>query len=80
MAKKIIHHVFVLHALRTSLIFIAGFLTYELLKTLEIKWNKSHPNNKLIHFAHRKLYHFVVIFIIDLILLYSIALLFDIHL
>ena len=80
MAKKIIHHSFFLNALRTALIFIAGFLTYELLKTLEMKWNKTHPNNELIHFAHRKLYNFLIIFIIDLILLYSIALLFDIHL
>ena len=49
MAKKNIHHIFVLHALRTALIFIASFLTYELLKTLEIKWNKTHPKNELIH-------------------------------
>ena len=80
MANKIVHHVFFLNALRTSLIFIAGFLTYELLKTLEMEWNKTHPNNELIHFANRKTYHFIIIFIIDLLLLYSIALLFDIHL
>ena len=80
MAKKIIHHAFFLNALRTSLIFISGFLTYELLKILESKWNKTHPNNELSHFAHRKSYHFILIFIIDLLILYSIALLFDIHL
>ena len=79
MAKKFIHHIFVLHALRTALIFIASFLTYELLKTLEIKWNKTHPKNELIHFANRKIYHFILIFIFDLLILYSIALLFDIH-
>ena len=80
MAKKIIHHSFFLNALRTALIFIAGFLTYELLKILESKWNKMYPNNEFSHFAHRKAYHFIVIFIIDLLILYSIALLFDIHL
>lgn len=80
MAKKIIHHAFFLNALRTALIFIAGFLTYELLKILESKWNKMYPNNEFSHFAHRKAYHFIVIFIIDLLILYSIALLFDIHL
>lgn len=80
MANKIVHHVFFLNALRTSLIFIAGFLTYELLKILESQWNKMHPNNEFSHFAHRKLYHFILIFIIDLFILYLIALLFDIHL
>jgi hypothetical protein len=80
MTIKIRHHEFFLNALRTSLIFIAGFLTYELLKILESKWNKMYPNNEFSHFAHRKVYHFVVIFIIDLLILYLIALLFDIHL
>jgi len=80
MTIKIIHHIFFLHALRTALIFIAGFLTYELLKIFESKWNKMHPNNEFSHFSQRKLYHFTTIFIIDLLLLYSIALLFNVHL
>ena len=80
MAKKIIHHVFFLNALRTALIFISGFLSYELLKILESKWNKMRPNNEFIHFSHRKMYHFVVIFLFDLFILYLIALLYDVHL
>jgi hypothetical protein len=80
MTIKIRHHEFFLNALRTSLIFIAGFLTYELLKIIESKWNKMYPNNEFSHFAHRKVYHFVIIFIIDLLILYLIALLFGIHL
>jgi len=80
MANKILHHAFFLNALRTALIFVAGFLTYELLKIMESEWNYMYPNNELRHFAHRKLYHFILIFIIDLLLLYSIALLFDVHL
>jgi hypothetical protein len=80
MTIKINHHVFFLNALRTSLIFVAGFLTYELLKILESKWNKTHPNNQLAHFARRKGLHFLFIFIIDLLILYVIALLFGIHL
>jgi hypothetical protein len=80
MANKIEHFNFFLNALRTSLIFIAGFLSYELLKIVEGEWNKTHPNNEVRHFAHRKLYHFVIIFIFDLFILYLIALLFDIHL
>jgi hypothetical protein len=80
MANKIKHCVFFLNSLRTALIFIAGFLTYELLKIVENNWNKTHPNNEFSHFAHRKKYHFIIIFIIDLSILYLIALLFDVHL
>lgn len=79
MENKIKHLKIFLHALRTSLIFIAGFLSYELLKIIEGEWNKTHPNNELTHFANRKLYHFLIIFIFDLFILYLIALLFDIH-
>ncbi len=80
MANKIVHRVFFLDALRTALIVIAGFLTYEILKVLENKWNKLYPNNELIHLAHRKAYHFIIIFIIDLLILYVVALLFDVNL
>ena len=80
MAKRIIHHDFFFNALRTALIFIAGFLAYELLKILESRWNKMHPNNEVRHFIHRKIYHFIIIFLFDLFILYLIAILFDVHL
>lgn len=80
MGIKIKHHIFFIEALRTALIFIASFLTYELLKIIESNWNKMYPNKEFSHFARRKVYHFFVIFIIDLLILYLIALLFDIHL
>jgi hypothetical protein len=80
MTNKFQHHVFFLIALRTALIFIAGFLSYEMLKMVESEWNQTHPGNELSHIAHRKLYHFIIIFLIDLFIIYSIALLFDVHL
>ena len=80
MLKKNIHYRILLHALRTSLIFIAGFLSYEFLKMLERKWNKMYPNNEFSNFAHRKGYHFIIIFVIDLLILYLIALLFGVSL
>ena len=80
MVNNIKHFYFFLNALRTALVFIAGFLTYELVKILEDEWNKVHPNNELRHFVHRKLYHFVIIFLFDLFILYLMALLFDVHL
>lgn len=80
MRNKIMHHKFFFHALRTALIFIAGFLSYEILKLLENEWNKTHPHNETVHFAKRKIYHFIVIFLTDLLILYAIALAFGIHL
>ena len=80
MVNNIKHFYFFLNALRTALIFIAGFLSYELLKILEGDWNKMYPNNEFSHIAHRKMYHFIIIFVIDLFIIYLIALLFDVHL
>ena len=80
MTIKINHVKLFLHALRTSIIFIAGFLSYELLKALENEWNIIYPNNEIIHFSQRKLYHFIIIYIIDLLVLYSIIFLFNVHL
>jgi hypothetical protein len=78
--KIIKHHEFFLNSLRTAVIFIAGLLTYEILKMIEYEWNKTHPGHELFHFAKRKTFHFIVIFLVDLILLYLLALLFDVHL
>jgi hypothetical protein len=74
------HYTFFLYALRTALIFIAGFLSYDILKIIENEWNKNKPNNQITHLAKRKVYHFIIIFICDLIILYLIYLLFNVHL
>jgi hypothetical protein len=79
MTNKIQHHRFFFHALRTSLMFIVGFLSYEILKLLEEEWNNLNKNNEKVHFAKRKMYHFVVIFLADLVILYLIFLLFKVH-
>lgn len=80
MLNKINHSKFFFHALRSALLVIVGFLTYELLKILESEWNKKHPSYEITHFAQRKTFHFIIIFIADLFILYLIALLFNIHL
>lgn len=59
---------------------MAGFLTYELVKELESRWNKMYPNNELEHSLHRKSYHFLIFFLFDLLILYLIAILFGINL
>ena len=67
------------NALRTSLLFVAGFLIYEILLRLEKIWNLANPENELYHFYKRKTYKLVLIFIIDLLILYGIAIIFGIH-
>ena len=80
MTNKIEYTRFFLNALRTALIFIVGFLSYEILKDAEREWNKISPNNEMIHFANRKIYHFLIIFISDLIILFLILVLFKVQL
>ena len=67
------------HALRTSLLFVAGFLIYDLLVRLEKIWNQANPENKVYHFYKRKVIKLVSIFIIDLLILYGIAFIFNIN-
>jgi hypothetical protein len=67
------------HALRTSLLFVAGFLIYDILKGLEKMWNIENPGNELYHLYQRKLYKLILLFTIDLFILYAIAFLFKIH-
>jgi hypothetical protein len=67
------------HALRTALLFVAGFLVYEILLRLEKIWNLENPDNELYHFCQRKIYKLIMIFIFDLLILYGIVILFDIH-
>ena len=70
---KIKHSRLFSHALRTSLLFVAGFLIYEILIRLEKTWNLKNPENQLYNFYQRKALKFILIFIIDLSILYLIA-------
>lgn len=77
---KIEHFRFFLHALRTSLIFVSGFIIYEILVDLEKLWNLVNRENKKYHFYQIKLYKLILIFIIDLLILYGLAIFLKIHL
>jgi hypothetical protein len=68
-----------LHAFRTALIIVAGFLAYEILIELEKLWNKMYPN-KFYNLTKRKLLKLLIIFIIDLLLLYFVYFIFKIEL
>lgn len=69
-----------LNAFRTALIIVSGFIAYEILIELEIIWNKKNPGNQTRHFIYRKLYKLIIIFLIDLLLLYLVFYAFKIEL
>jgi len=79
MTNKISFYRIFFLALRTSLVFISAAVTYELLKKLEIKWNKMNPNKNVNHLVQRHIYHFGMIFIADFLILTLFVLLFDVH-
>lgn len=77
--NKINHYRLFTHALRTALLFVSSFLIYEILLNLEKIWTKNNPKNKISHFYQRKIYKFILILIIDLIILYGIAIFFGVY-
>jgi hypothetical protein len=68
--NKINHLRMFFNALRTAILFFAGFLIYEIILEIEKIWNLKNPENKQLHFYQKKIYKFLLILIIDLILLY----------
>lgn len=59
-----------LYAFRTAVIFVSGFLIYELLLEAENEWNKIEPSHKIYHFYKRNSVKFLFIFLIDLTILF----------
>jgi hypothetical protein len=59
-----------LEAFRTAVIFVSGFLIYELLLEAEKEWNKIEPSHKIHHFYKRNSIKFLFIFLIDSTILF----------
>ena len=72
-------HIF-FHAVRTAIIFVAGFMIYDILVKIEKEWNKLNPSRRAYHFSKRNIIKFLLIFIIDMFLLYILYLFFGFHL
>ena len=72
-------HIF-FHSIRTAIIFVSGFIIYDILIKLEKEWNKEHPSRHAYHFSKRNIIKFLLIFIIDMVLLYILYLVFGIDL
>jgi len=77
--KNINHMRLFSHALRTALLFVGSFLIYDILIRLEKIWNLRNPENQTYHLFQRKFIKLISIFIIDLLILYSIAIFLGIH-
>jgi len=75
---KIPHGRLFSHALRTALLFVIGFSIYEILLYLEKKWTFKNPEHTTYFFYQRKFFKLISLFIIDLIIVYSIAIFFGI--
>lgn len=68
-----------LSALRTAIIVVSGFIAYEMLIEMQKAWNILYPHNTL-NFTKKKLLKLFLIFLIDLFLIYSALLIFNIEL
>lgn len=68
-----------LSALRTTIIVVSGFIAYEILLEMEKAWNIIYPHKEY-NFRKRKLLKLFLIFLIDLFLIYSALLIFNIEL
>lgn len=76
---KINHFRIFLSALRTAIIVISGFIAYEILLEMQKTWNIIYPHNTF-NFTKRKLLKLFLIFLIDLFIIYSALLFFNIEL
>ena len=68
--KGINHKLILLKGFRTAIIFVAAFIIYEFLNEVEKLWILENPNIKNTNFLKKKYIKFILVFAIDLILLY----------
>ena len=71
--EKINHYRIFFRALRSALLFAAGFIIYEILSIVEKSWNDDIPSHKIIHFYQIKGLKFILILLVDLLILYGIV-------
>jgi hypothetical protein len=77
--RDINHFRVFLNAIRTTIIVVSGFIAYEILLEMEKAWNILYPH-KTYNFTKRKLLKLFLIFLIDLFLIYSALLFFNVEL
>lgn len=77
--KNGVHSHIFLHAFRTAIIFISGFIIYEIFVEIEKEWNKKHPSLRIYNFSKRKIFKFLMILLIDMTLLYMLYFIFKVE-
>jgi accessory gene regulator protein AgrB len=77
---KINHKLIFAHALRTAMLFVAGFLIYDILINLEKKWKKENQENNIYYLYKKHTFRLILTFIMDLLILYGIVLFLDVKL
>ena len=69
---RIPHFRMFLNALRSAIVIVAGFIAHEILVDIESEWNALEENKKMYNFAKSRFYKLIIIFCIDLLLLYMV--------
>jgi hypothetical protein len=67
--SKIHHKHIFLKSFRTALLFISGFIVYEL--AMELEEHKSYQHKSRLKTIRTKLLKFVIIFMLDILILYG---------
>ncbi len=75
MVKNINKKIFTL-AFRSALLVIGSFFIYEIIKEAEYTWLKYETGNYYLHLVGKKLLHFILVFFVDLFILYVLIYLF----
>jgi hypothetical protein len=77
---KVHHSKIFLSALRSALLILGSFILYDLLKDMVEIWDDIFLHKKEHHIYYRRIYQYLGVFILDLIILYLVFYLFKIQL
>lgn len=73
---KNIHKKILIFAFRSALLVIGGFFIYEIIKEAEATWLKYEYGNYYTYLLKKKVLHFILVFLSNLIILYMLVYLF----
>lgn len=74
------HGKFFLSALRSALLILGSFILYDLLNEMILIWDEIFLHKKEHHIYYRRIYQYLGVFLIDLVILYFVFYLFKIQL
>jgi hypothetical protein len=77
---EIEHKKAILSAFRNSILIVAALIIYDFLKKMIELWDKIYYHKKKHHIYYKKTYQLIGVFIVDMIILYSVFYTFGIKL